>query len=159
MLLVIHILFSALVFLLFAKLSLILVFFHLLGRLVGLVIIAAILTASFLKASLQHFFEAGFERFFDLALCLALKLDRICEAFKQIHGIAVSLNIVNVLATEHVELDTVPAQVFNQKRISVIKGHLKTKDTDEVQITGQFDQEFVVVLEFLALGHVFIDYS
>ena len=107
MLLAVRVLVPALTLLLLAQLRLILVLLHLLVvRLVGL-LVRAVFAASLLEAALEDLFEARFERFFDLALGLTLELDRIGEAFEQVHRVAVCLHVVYILPAEHVQLDTV----------------------------------------------------
>ena len=73
-----------------------------------------VFATAFLKASLQDLFEARLEGLFNLALSDALDQDWVCEAFKQVHRVTVSLHVVAILTTQHVEFDSISAKVFNQ---------------------------------------------
>ena len=111
-----------------------------------------------LKPAFQHLLEARFERLLDLPLRRALDQDWVCEAFKQVHSVAVGLHIVAIFAAQHVQLDTVAPQVLNQERVTVVECHLQPKAAYELQVFGQPEQEPVVlVLEILALAHIFVD--
>ena len=122
----------------FAELCLVLVFLHLLIDL-GMIIVASVFIAtstSLFQAPLQDFLEAGLEGLLHLAFSLALKLDWVSEALKQVHRVTVGLYVVDVLATEHIKLDSVPSEILDQECVPVVEGNLQTKDADKVQVSG-----------------------
>lgn len=74
-----------------------------------------------------------------MSLCDACNHDWVREALKKVHSVAVRVHIILVFPTEHVQLDSVPSQVFDQEGVSIIEGNLMTKDADESQVSGQFE--------------------
>jgi len=111
-----------------------------------------------LQPALEDLFEAGLKRIFHLSLRRSLNDDWLCEALEQVHRVAVGLDVVIIFTAQHVELDAVATEILNQKRVSIVEGHLQAAHADVQQVFGKFEQELVVFLhEILAARHVFID--
>lgn len=79
-----------------------------------------------------------------MAIRHALKFNWRVVSFKHVHCIAIRENIVFGVLAEQVELHAILFQVFDDERIAIVEGQLKSVNANQFQVVGQVQHKFVV---------------